>query len=222
MRLLLVEDDQEVGAMLSEALGYRRHVVDWVTAGADAVFRAREQRYDVVVLDVGLPDVSGLDVCRRIREQDREVGVIMLTGRGGVPQRVEGLDAGADDYLPKPVSLAELDARLRALARRGRRPVVDLLVARDLTVDPAARTVHRHGRPVLLVGREYSLVELLVRRTPDVVRRDELVAQLWDRAAEVSDNAVDVLVAGVRRKLDAPYEDAPLVETVRGVGYRLR
>ncbi len=222
MRLLLVEDDAEVGPMLSEALSHRGHVVDLAETGVDAIFHCREWSYDVVILDLGLPDISGLDVCRQIREQDPGVGVIMLTGRGGVPQRVEGLDAGADDYLPKPVSLAELDARLRALARRGSRPVVPLLTARDVVVDPAARTVARQGRPVPVAGREYALVELLVRRAGQVVRRDELVSQLWDHAADVSDNAVDVLVAGVRRKIDAPYQDAPLLETVRGLGYRLR
>ena len=221
MRLLLVEDDAEVGAMLTEALGHRGHVVDWVRTGTDALHTSGEQGYDVVLLDVGLPDVSGLDVCRRIRARDPDVGVIMLTGRGGIPARVEGLDAGADDYLPKPISLAELDARLRALARRGSRPVVEVLVTRTIVVDPAARTVQRQGRAVPVAGREYALVELLVRRAGQVVRRDELVAQLWDRAAEVTDNAVDVLVAAVRRKLDAPFE-SPVVETVRGVGYRLR
>lgn len=221
MRLLLVEDEPEVGSMLAEALGYRRHVVDWVTSGVDALFACAEQPYDVVLLDIGLPDMSGLEVCRRIRTQDPDVGVIMLTGRGGVPQRVEGLDAGADDYLPKPVSLAELDARLRALARRGVRPAVQLLTAHELVVDPAARTVLRSGLPVTVRGREYALVELLVRRAGQVVRRDEIVAHLWDRAADVSDNAVDVLVAGVRRKLGAAAEGS-LLETVRGVGYRLR
>jgi two-component system OmpR family response regulator len=221
MRLLLVEDEQEVGAMLTEALGHRKHVVDWVRTGTDAVFMSRQQPYDVVILDVGLPDLDGLEVCRQIRQQDPAIGVIMLTGRGGVPQRVQGLDAGADDYLPKPVSLAELEARLRALARRGSRPVVGTLTAGTVVVDPAARTVHRAGRPVPVTGREYALVELLVRRVGQVVRRDELVTQLWDRAADVSDNAVDVLVAAVRKKLDAPYDTAVL-ETVRGVGYRLR
>lgn len=222
MRLLLVEDEPEVGAMLTEALGHRGHVVDWVRTGTDGVFAAGEQSYDVLLLDVGLPDISGLDACRQIRARDADVGVIMLTGRGGVSHRVEGLDAGADDYVPKPVSLAELEARMRAVSRRGVRPVVQTLTVRDLEVVPASRTVSRAGRAVAVAGREYALVEMLARRAGHVVRRDEIVSQLWDRAAEVSDNAVDVLVAGVRRKVDAPFVGPPLVETVRGVGYRLR
>lgn len=221
MRLLLVEDEHEVGTMMTEALGYRGHVVDWVRTGADALHHCLEQDYDVVVLDVGLPDMTGIEVCRALRQHDPTVGVVMLTGRVGVPHRVQGLDAGADDYLPKPVSLAELDARLRALHRRGQRPVVEQLTWGDLVVDTTARTVHRDGQRVPVAGREYLFVELLVRRAGTVTRREEVVAQLWDRGAEVSDNALDVLVAAVRRKLDGPAARTSVLQTVRGVGYRL-
>lgn len=220
MRLLLVEDDPEVGAMLAEALTHRGHVVDHVTRGADAIWRCSEQSYDIVILDVGLPDMSGFEVCARLRREDVVLPILMLTGQGAVPHRVQGLDAGADDYLAKPVSLAELEARLRALARRRSHPVVPRLHVDDLVVDPASREVRREGRLVPLTGREYLLVELLVRRRGQVVSRDAIVNQLWDAATEVTDNALHVLVAAVRRKLDAPF-DAPMLQTVRGVGYRL-
>jgi two-component system OmpR family response regulator len=197
MRLLLVEDDPEVGGMLTEALRHRGHVVDHVERGADAVWMAAEQRYDVVILDVGLPDLSGLEVCAQLRAQQPVLPVLMLTGHTDVLARVQGLDAGADDYLAKPVSLAELEARLRALARRGERPVVEQYV-----------------------GREYDLVELLARRAGEVVSRRHLMTQLWDRDAEVTANALDVLVASVRRKLEAPF-DQPILTTERGRGYRI-
>jgi two-component system OmpR family response regulator len=220
MRLLLVEDDPEVGGMLTEALRHRGHVVDHVERGADAVWMAAEQRYDVVILDVGLPDLSGLEVCAQLRAQQPVLPVLMLTGHTDVLARVQGLDAGADDYLAKPVSLAELEARLRALARRGERPVVEQYVAGDVVVDTGSRKVQRQGRSVPLVGREYDLVELLARRAGEVVSRRHLMTQLWDRDAEVTANALDVLVASVRRKLEAPF-DQPILTTERGRGYRI-
>ena len=220
MRLLLVEDDPDVGSMLTEALTHQGHVVDHVKSGADAIWRCGEQSYDIVILDVGLPDMSGIDVCARLRREDSVLPILMLTGQGTVPHRVQGLDAGADDYLPKPVSLAELEARLRALARRRSHPVLPQLEAGDVVVDPAAREVRREGRLVELKGREYLLVELLVRRRGQVVGRDAIVSQLWESSSDVTDNALDVLVAAVRRKLDAPFP-SPVLHTVRGAGYRL-
>jgi DNA-binding response OmpR family regulator len=220
MRLLLVEDDPDVGLMLIEALRHRGHVVDHVEQGVDALWMAAEQPYDVVILDVGLPDMSGFEVCAQLRAHDPKLPVLMLTGRTAVQARVQGLDAGADDYLAKPVSLAELDARLRALSRRAERPVVERYVAGDVVINAASREVQRQGRSVPLVGREYDLVELLTRRGGEVVSRAQLRAQLWDRGTEVTDNALDVLVAAVRRKLDTPF-DQPTLTTVRGRGYRI-
>lgn len=220
MRLLLVEDDPDVGPMLSEALTYGGHVVDHVVSGGDALWHVDEQAYDVVILDVGLPDISGVEVCAKLRERHPALPVLMLTGRTGVRDRVHGLDAGADDYLAKPVSLAELEARLRALSRRRDRPVVVRYTAGDVVVDTAAREVQRAGRHIPLSPREYALVELLARHPGQVVTRIQLASQLWDAASDVSANALDVLVASVRRKLDGPF-DTPTLETVRGVGYRV-
>lgn len=220
MRLLVVEDDPEVNALLTEALGHRGHVVDQAGRGLDAIWMSDDQPYDVVILDVGLPDMTGMEVCRRLRAAHPALPVLMLTGLTHVRDRVQGLDAGADDYLSKPVSLAELDARLRALSRRCQSPVVEQHTAGDVSVTPARREVCRRGRLVPLVGREYALVELLARSPGQVVTRDRLAAQLWGRDTEVSANAIDVLVAAVRRKLDAPF-DEPVLRTVRGSGYRL-
>lgn len=220
MRLLLVEDDAEVSAMLISSLRLAGHVVDHVCTGADARWRADEQPYDAVILDVGLPDQNGFDVCRSLRRSGSSTPILMLTGRQAVQDRVAGLDAGADDYLAKPFSLEELEARLRALSRRSEREVVVRHVAGDVEVDPATRTVRRQGQVVSLAGREYALVELLARSPGRVVPRETLVNQLWDFAADVSPNALDALVSSVRQKLDRPFEK-PVLRTVRGTGYAL-
>ena len=220
MKVLLVEDDAEMGQMLAEAMSHRGHVVDHAQNGQDALWLAREQPYDAVLLDVGLPDITGTEVCATLRREQPSLAVLMLTGHNDIRDRVRGLDAGADDYLAKPVSLAELDARLRALGRRAQRPVVAAIVAGDVVVNPASREVHRQGRLIALAGREYGLVELLARRAGEVVSRERLVAHLWPNDADVTANALDVLVAAVRRKLDGPFADHA-VTTVRGQGYRL-
>ncbi len=220
MRLLLVEDDPDVSAMLTSALHLAGHVVDHVATGADALWRAGEQRYDSVILDVGLPDTTGFEVCRALRDTGSSTPVLMLTGRQEVSDRVAGLDAGADDYLAKPFSLDELKARLRALGRRSEREIVLLLVAGDVEVEPASRTVRRQGQVVPVVGREYTLVEVLARSAGRVVSRETLVEQLWDFATDVSANALDVLVSSVRHKLDRPF-GSPALHTVRGSGYML-
>jgi DNA-binding response OmpR family regulator len=220
VRLLLVEDDPDVGDMLLLALQDSGHVVDLVGTAEDALWRAGEQAHDVVLLDVELPDGSGFDVVRELRRSGSATPVLMLTGRGAVTDRVTGLDAGADDYLAKPVDLLELRARLRALGRRAERELVTTLVAGDVEVDPGSRTVRRQATVVPLVGREYAMVELLARNAGRVVTRETLVEQLWDFSADVTDNAVDVLASSVRHKLDKPFATAAL-RTVRGAGYVL-
>ena len=220
MRLLIIDDDPELGPMLAEALTNRGHVVDHVATGEDGIWRAGEQPYDAVILDVGLPDMTGMQVCGHLRQRHPALPMLMLTGRTDVQDRVRGLDAGADDYLSKPVSLAELDARLRSLNRRAQRPVVEQHVVGDVVVIPDRCEVWRQQQQVVLVGKEYALVELLVRRAGALVSREHLMAQLWEHDAEVTDNALDVLVAAVRRKLDAPF-DEPVLHTARGRGYRL-
>jgi two-component system OmpR family response regulator len=220
VRLLLVEDDPDVGPQLLERLQSEGHVVDLVQDGPDALWLAAEQSYDVVLLDLGLPGTDGVTVCRTLRERGDSTPVLMLTGRGSVEDRVAGLDSGADDYLAKPFHLPELAARLRALARRSERDVVVRLRVGDVSVDPAGRTVCRAGTRVPLVGREYALVELLARHGGRIVHRDTITANLWDFAADVTPNTLDVLVSAVRAKLDRPFGE-PVLHTVRGVGYRL-
>ncbi len=208
-------------SLLRRGLEREGYAVDVVGDGEDAVWAGREFPYDAVVLDAVIPPPDGFEVCRKLREEGKWMPVIMLTARGAVDDRIRGLDAGADDYLAKPFSFAELLARLRALLRRdtGERPTV--LQAGDLVMDPARHTVRRGDTPVPLSAREFSLLELLLRRKDDVLSRTEIIEHVWDFAYAGTSNVVDVYVRYLRDKVDRPFGRAA-IETVRGAGYRLR
>jgi two-component system OmpR family response regulator len=216
--VLLVEDDERLAGSLARGLRAEGYAVDVAGTGDDAVVQARVHEYDVVILDVMLPGVDGVSVCRTLRASGRWFPVLMLTARDGVADRIRGLDAGADDYLVKPFDFGELVARVRALLRRGapERPAV--VVAGDLAVDPAGRSVTRAGRRVELSAREFAVLELLARRAGQVVSRTELLEHVWDRNYQGSTNIVDVYVGYLRRKLENPF-GRPLIHTVRGAGY---
>lgn len=221
MRVLVVEDEAKLAGLLRRGLEEEGHAVDLARSGDDALWRAAAAEYDAVVLDVMLPGLDGFDVCRRLRERGVWVPVLMLTARDAVADRVAGLDAGADDYLAKPFSFAELLARLRALARRGavERPAV--LEVGDLRLDPAARRVWRGDVEVPVSAKEFCVLETLMRRPGRVLSRQELIEHAWDAAYEHRSNVVDVYVRYLREKIDRPFGRHSL-ETVRGVGYRLR
>jgi two-component system OmpR family response regulator len=218
MRVLLVEDDERLAGSVARGLRAEGYAVDVAGRGDDAVLQARVHDYDVVILDVMLPGLDGVSVCRTLRESGRWSPVLMLTARDGVADRIRGLDAGADDYLVKPFDFGELVARVRALLRRGapERPAV--VVAGDLAVDPASRSVTRAGRRVQLSAREFAVLELLARRAGQVVSRTDLLEHVWDRNYQGSTNIVDVYVGYLRRKLENPF-GRPLIHTVRGAGY---
>lgn len=221
MRVLVVDDDPDVVGLVSAALQREGHAVDAASNGEDALWLAREAPYDAIVLDVNMPSPDGVETCAQLRAQQIWTPVLLLTGRGEVSDRVRGLDAGADDYLVKPFAVAELRARLRALVRRGAQPRPARLVAGDVVVDPAAQRVLRDGREVRLTAREYALLEVLVRNADAVVTREDIVAKLWDFAADVGSNVVDVTVRRLRDKIDRPFGRSSIV-TVRGTGYMFR
>jgi two-component system, OmpR family, response regulator len=221
MRILVVEDAVKMATLLRRGLVEEGHAVDVARTGDDAVWMAEAAEYDAVVLDVMLPGVDGVEVCRRIRERGVWVPVLMLTARDGVRDRVAGLDAGADDYLTKPFSFSELLARLRALVRRGapERPAV--VEVGDLRLDPARRQVWRGESEIRLSAKEFALLETFMRRPGQVLSRYQLLEHAWDYAYDNRSNVVDVYVRYLREKIDRPFGRASL-ETVRGAGYRLR
>jgi two-component system OmpR family response regulator len=221
MRILVVEDDLKMASLLRRGLGEEGHAVDVARAGDDALWMARAVEYEAVVLDLMLPGLDGVEVCRRLRESGVWAPVLMLTARDAVEDRVAGLDAGADDYLPKPFSFAELLARLRALVRRGavERPAV--LEAGGLRLDPATRQAWRGETEIHLSAKEFALLEAFMRRPGQVLSRYQLLEHAWDYGYENRSNVVDVYVRYLRDKIDRPFGRRSL-ETVRGAGYRLR
>jgi two-component system OmpR family response regulator len=216
VRILIVEDEPRMAGLLRRGLTEEGHAADVAAKGEDALWLAEAHPYDAVVLDVMLPGLNGFDTCRRLREAGVWTPVLMLTARDAVEDRVAGLDAGADDYLAKPFSLAELLARLRALARRGSVERPSELTVGELRLDPAARRVWRGDTEVALSPKEFSLLELFMRRPGEVLSRLQLIEHAWDFAYENRSNVVDVYVRYLREKLG---RDS--IETVRGVGYRL-
>ena len=220
MRVLLVEDEAKLAALVARGLTERGDVVDVVGTGSDAVTSAQGGAYDIVLLDVRLPDLDGFQVCRRLREARVWTPVLMLTARTAVADRIAGLDSGADDYLAKPFAFQELLARMRALARRGPVPRPVELEVGDLRFDPAGRRVWRGTSEVSLSAREVALLEAFMRRPGQVLTREQLLDLVWGGQREVASNVVDVYVRHLRAKIDRPFGVTTL-HTVRGMGYRL-
>src|SRR5215212_93801 len=221
MRVLVVEDDERMAAAIARGLRYEGLVVDVASDGDEALARVGAIEYEAVVLDVMLPGMDGVETCRRLRERAQWVPVLMLTARDAIEDRVRGLDGGADDYMTKPFSLAELSARLRALARRGQRERPAVLEAGSLRLDPATRQAWRGGEAIELSTKEFALLEGFMRRPGEVLTRLDLLEHAWDYGYENRSNVIDVYVRYLREKVDRPF-GVRSIETVRGAGYRLR
>ena len=221
MRVLLVEDEPHAAHVLAKGLREQTYAVDLAADGDGAIFQIGTTDYDAVILDVMLPRRDGFAVCRSIRESGCTVPILMVTARDAVEARIEGLDSGADDYLLKPFDFGELLARLRALIRRGRQPLLpERLTVGPLVLDTRGRRARVRNRAVLLTAKEYALLEYLARRAGDVVSRADIAEHVWDEHYDPLSNIVDVYVQRLRRKLDAPGSSS-LIRTRRGEGYEL-
>ncbi|HEY7105620.1 MAG TPA: response regulator transcription factor [Acidimicrobiia bacterium] len=221
MRVLVVEDEDKMASLLRRGLEREGYAVDVAGNGVDALWSGTENDYDAIVLDVMLPPPDGIEVCRTLRSRGRWAPILLLTARDAVADKIEGLDAGADDYLPKPFSFDELSARLRALTRRVSAERPSVLEVGELRLDPAAHAVNRAGAPVELSPKEFALLEVFMRSPGQVLTRTELLEHVWDFAYDGTSNVIDVYIGYLRAKLDRPF-GSDSIETVRGVGYRLR
>jgi DNA-binding response OmpR family regulator len=221
MRVLLVEDEPTAARVLAKGLREQTYAVDLAADGETAIFQVATADYDAVILDVMLPLKDGFAVCRSVRASGCAVPILMLTARDAVDARIHGLDCGADDYMVKPFDFGELLARLRALIRRGRQPLVpETLVVGALAIDTRSRQVRVRGQSVALTAKEYALIEYLARRAGDVVTRADIAEHVWDEHYDPLSNVVDVYVQRLRRKLDQPGSES-LITTRRGEGYQV-
>ena len=215
-----MEDEAVAATVLAKGLREHAYAVDIAADGPAALEQVETNDYDLIVLDLLLPGINGLDLCSRLRAAGISVPILMLTARGGPDQRVEGLDAGADDYLPKPYHFPELLARVRALLRRGPALASSVLSFDDLTLDTRARRVERGGREIQLTTKEYALLEYLVRRQGDVVGRADIAEHVWDDSFDPMSNLIEVYIQRLRRKIDDKHP-VKLIHTRRGAGYSL-
>jgi len=220
VRVLLVDDEVRLATALRRGLEAEGIAVDVAHTGTDGLWFARENEYDVLVLDIMMPGMSGYALCRTLRDEGNWTPILMLTAKDGDWDQVEALDTGADDFLTKPFSYPVLLARLRSLVRRGQsdRPVV--LEAGDLRVDPASRKVTRGGIPITLTSREFAVLDFLIRRKGEAVTKAEILANVWDFDFDGDPNIVEVYIRHLRNKIDRPFDRAA-IETLRGAGYRL-
>ena len=221
MRVLIVEDDRQLRTSMTRGLREASHVVEQAATGEQAIALAKSSAFDVMILDVRLPGVDGLAVCRAVRAAGNRVPILMLTALDDVEDRIAGLDAGADDYLTKPFDFGELMARLRALGRRRLDAVPERLTVGDLTVDTARRVAQRGERTIELTAKEFALLVYLARNAGRVVSRGELLQHVWDDPHNSYSNIIDVYAGRLRRKIDDDAGEPPLFKTVRGMGFML-
>ncbi|MBE3560189.1 MAG: response regulator transcription factor [Ktedonobacteraceae bacterium] len=221
MRILVVEDDPRLGPSLKKGLEHNHYAVDLIANGEDALFMALTTAYDLVVLDILLPRLSGFEVCRRLRERGATMPILLLTALGQVEERVRGLDLGADDYLVKPFAFSELEARVRALLRRGTPVRTPVLRFADITLDTTSHEVKRGKRVIQLGNKEYALLEFFMRHPHQVLSREMIAEHVWDNDAEHLSNVIDVYIRYLRRKL-CDHNEPDVIHTVRGSGYQLK
>ncbi len=223
MRILLVEDEQRIARNIKQGLVQEGYAVDVAHDGESGFDLASSESYDLILLDLMLPGMDGLTICRQLRAQNNHTPILMLTAKTLVKDKVAGLDTGADDYLPKPFEFAELLARIRALLRRPRQAQSPVLQVGNLTLDPANMDVQINNNPVELSKREFSLLEYLMRNIGRILSKDQIIEHVWNFDADVLPNTVEVYIKHLRKKIEQAKHDAAVkIETVRGFGYRIK
>lgn len=220
MRILVIEDDQRLSRIIKKGLVEDRFAVDTAFDGEEGLFLAQAETYDVIVLDIMLPKLDGLEVCRRIRSKKLHTPILMLTAKTTLEDKVAGLDSGADDYMTKPFAFIELRSRIHALLRRSAGDASPQMAISDVLVDPIKHTVMRAGTKITLTPKEFSILELLMRHKDEVVTRTMITEHVWDYNFDGMSNIVDVFVASLRRKIDKK-SSHKLLHTIHGVGYKL-
>lgn len=220
MRILLIEDESRLSGVIKKGLGEDGFAVDTAFDGEEGLYLAETEPYDVIILDIMLPKLDGLEVCRRLREKSIKTPILMLTAKTSVEEKVAGLDRGADDYVTKPFAFTELRSRLQALMRRSHRDTSPTLMYGDLVLDPGKHSVMRDDKKIPLTPKEFSILELLLRHKDEVVTRTMIIDHVWDYNFDGMSNVVDVFVASLRRKIEA-HHAKKIVQTIHGVGYKI-
>ena len=222
MRILVVEDDHKIANAIKKGLEQEHYAVDVSFEGRDGLGQAMTIEYDVIILDRMLPGVDGINICRGLREKDNHTPILILTAKDKIEDRVEGLNAGADDYLVKPFAFEELLARIRALLRRPQKVSDDLLKINDLSLNAITFAVKRGDKNISLSSKEFALLEYLMRNPNRILTKDNIISHVWDYDADILPNTVEVYIGYLRNKVDKPFKNKPeLIQTVRGFGYKI-
>lgn len=221
MRILIIEDEHKIANSLKKGLEHERYAVDVVYNGKDGLDIAISEEYDLIILDRLLPGADGVEICKTLRQNLVHTPVLMLTAKGRIEDKVEGLDAGADDYLVKPFSFSELFARVRALVRRPKRQSNTELKAFDLTLNTLNFDVKRGNKSINLSNKEFALLEYLLRHKGAILKKDQIINNVWSYDSDVLPNSVEVYIKHLRDKIEKPFKGKKLIETVRGFGYRI-
>ncbi len=221
MRILVIEDEHKIANSIRKGLEQENFAVDAVYTGQDGLDYAVSEDYDAIIMDRMLPGIDGLTITQKIREKQIHTPILMLTARGQIEERVAGLDSGADDYLVKPFAFTELLARVRALTRRPKQVNGTVLVVGDVTLNPLTFEVKRGGVPIQLSGKEFALLEYLMRHPGNIISKDQIISHVWNYDADVLPNSVEVYIKHLRKKIDSFPNSTPLIKTVRGFGYKI-
>jgi len=221
MKLLVVEDEHRIANSIKKGLEQERYSVDIAYTGIDGYDLASTEGYELIILDLTLPGLDGLEICKRLRKKEIHTPILILTAKGQIQDKVEGLDSGADDYLTKPFSFEELLARIRALSRRPKKSIPDIVIVEDMTLNPKTFEVKRGEDAIQLSSKEFSLLEYLMRHSRQILNKEQIINHVWNYEADILPNTVEVYIRNLRNKIDHPFRNKKsLIHTIRGFGYK--